>query len=395
MKILFICGSIEPGKDGVGDYTRRLSVELIKKGNQIFIIALNDRYSEKVFAGIQTEETCPIPILRLPFVCSYKCRFINFKKCIEEFQPDWVSLQYVPYAFNKRGMPFTILHFWYQLRKLDCKQTVTFHEIAIRFQWHPKTWLIGIAQRIIANILSSQALCSFTSIRLYQQYILLNKQKNILLPIGSNVSINNFSEIERETLRKKLNWENSIILTYFGTNPRHIGQSFEAICKLRQHGYDVKLLLIGALNSDWVKDAHAEIARLRLSKHVHFTGFLPDYEIFYYLKIADIYLGLFDQGLSFKSGTIAAAFAAGLPVVATQGDMTDLDWGIEDGEALLFYDHSVQHLVHQIEKLINNHRMREQMSQAAYTFYQKKLSWNVLAHNYISRLKSSILKTSK
>jgi hypothetical protein len=24
IKILFICGSLEPGKDGVGDYTRRL-----------------------------------------------------------------------------------------------------------------------------------------------------------------------------------------------------------------------------------------------------------------------------------------------------------------------------------------------------------------------------------
>ena len=32
MKIVFICGCLEPGKDGVGDYTRRLSAELIDHG---------------------------------------------------------------------------------------------------------------------------------------------------------------------------------------------------------------------------------------------------------------------------------------------------------------------------------------------------------------------------
>ena len=30
MNLLFICGSLEPGKDGVGDYIRRLSSELLQ-----------------------------------------------------------------------------------------------------------------------------------------------------------------------------------------------------------------------------------------------------------------------------------------------------------------------------------------------------------------------------
>ena len=41
MKLIFICGSLEPGRDGVGDYTRRLAGELIRQGHQIAIIALN------------------------------------------------------------------------------------------------------------------------------------------------------------------------------------------------------------------------------------------------------------------------------------------------------------------------------------------------------------------
>ena len=42
MKIAFICGSIEPGRDGVGDYTRRLAIELIKNSYEVAVIALHE-----------------------------------------------------------------------------------------------------------------------------------------------------------------------------------------------------------------------------------------------------------------------------------------------------------------------------------------------------------------
>ena len=43
MKILFFCGSAEPGKDGVGDYTRRLCGELLRIGHETQILSLFDR----------------------------------------------------------------------------------------------------------------------------------------------------------------------------------------------------------------------------------------------------------------------------------------------------------------------------------------------------------------
>ena len=42
MKILFICGSTGRGHDGVGDYTRRLCAELIRRGEKIQILSLYD-----------------------------------------------------------------------------------------------------------------------------------------------------------------------------------------------------------------------------------------------------------------------------------------------------------------------------------------------------------------
>jgi hypothetical protein len=42
LKILFVCSCLEPGLDGVGDYTRRLAVELVALGHSCTLLALAD-----------------------------------------------------------------------------------------------------------------------------------------------------------------------------------------------------------------------------------------------------------------------------------------------------------------------------------------------------------------
>ena len=49
MNILFICGSAEPGKDGVGDYTRRLCGELLRTGHRTRILALCDNHASFIY----------------------------------------------------------------------------------------------------------------------------------------------------------------------------------------------------------------------------------------------------------------------------------------------------------------------------------------------------------
>lgn len=106
MKILFICGSLENGNDGVGDYTRRLASELIRQGHNTAIIALNDRYISSVEQTNQESEDTKVAVLRLPAVLSKKEKYSNAGKFIQDFNPEWLSLQFVPYSFQKRGLPF-------------------------------------------------------------------------------------------------------------------------------------------------------------------------------------------------------------------------------------------------------------------------------------------------
>jgi hypothetical protein len=106
LRIAFLCGSLEPGFDGVGDYTRRLAGELTKQGHSTVIIALHDKTVPDKLEEKQTVDNIELPVLRIPAHYSSKKRFRSAGEWIRTFNPDWLSLQYVPYSFQNKGLPF-------------------------------------------------------------------------------------------------------------------------------------------------------------------------------------------------------------------------------------------------------------------------------------------------
>src|SRR5690606_23289428 len=95
MKILFICGALEEGKDGVGDYTRRLAGELVRHGHQATIIAYNDRHISTIMDSVQQDGDTAVQVLRLPSVLKAKEKVKLSRDYAQQFQPDWISLQLV------------------------------------------------------------------------------------------------------------------------------------------------------------------------------------------------------------------------------------------------------------------------------------------------------------
>lgn len=130
MKIIFICGSLEPGRDGVGDYTRRLACELIRQGNLIAVLALYDRSINGIIMGKQDLEGVNIKVLRLGANESPVNRFFYAQKWIEKLNPEWLSLQYVPFSFHNKGLPWSLAK---KLKKLDAGRNwhIMFHELWI------------------------------------------------------------------------------------------------------------------------------------------------------------------------------------------------------------------------------------------------------------------------
>src|SRR3974390_3291412 len=101
MKIAFLCSSLEPGRDGVGDYTRRLAGELIRQGHPCILTGLNDALISDAVTGSQEVEQTQVPALRLPDSMPWLERARRAREWLCGFGPDWYSLQFVPFGFHR------------------------------------------------------------------------------------------------------------------------------------------------------------------------------------------------------------------------------------------------------------------------------------------------------
>lgn len=104
MKIAFLCSNLEPGRDGVGDYTRRLAGELIRQGHPSLAIALNDWHISKTLIEVQESEGTPLSVLRLASGKPWEDRVVKARDRLDDFKPDWVSFQFVTFGYHRKGL---------------------------------------------------------------------------------------------------------------------------------------------------------------------------------------------------------------------------------------------------------------------------------------------------
>jgi len=96
MRIAFVTSCLEPECDGVGDYTTLLAAECTSRGHDVTRLALHDRHAQAVLQAPG--------LLRLPQALSWEERGNLARRWLEEFSPEWVSLQFVAFGFHPRGL---------------------------------------------------------------------------------------------------------------------------------------------------------------------------------------------------------------------------------------------------------------------------------------------------
>lgn len=129
------------GRDGVGDYLRRLQAELTARGATVPLVGLADRE-----VGAPTEE--PGPTLRLPSAWPLRQRVGHARRWLQPFQAEILSLHVVPYAWHPKGLAFNLAR---EVRSLaeDYRLHLFFHELWIGEGWD-EPWrhrLVGQVQR--------------------------------------------------------------------------------------------------------------------------------------------------------------------------------------------------------------------------------------------------------
>jgi len=204
MKILFICGSLEPGSDGVGDYTCRMAGELIRQGHQSCVVGLNDKFILTSKREIRKDEETPVNILRIPTRMSWQNKKKIAASFIAEFNPQIASLQFVPYGFHSKGIPIRLPKYLNSLSSRKFKWHIMFHEswIATNKKTIFKNRIVSLLQKfIIKNIIKKLRIKAISTSNVHYQQIL--GQEGIqagVLPLPSNIPI---STVTLEKMRRE------------------------------------------------------------------------------------------------------------------------------------------------------------------------------------------------
>ena len=309
MKYLFLCGSLEPGKNGVGDYTRRLGGALIREGYDVKILSLFDQNAAKITNETQLIEETSVHVLRIPKGYSFISRLEKTKQLIREFNPHWISLQYVPNAFNSNGIPLW-LPFFLKKIKANYKTQVMFHELA-----YPSTTLSYKIIRFIQFkiIKYIQLYFSPNVIHTHTPYYIATLKKYKIearpLPLFSNIPKVNFKLLKKD--------KNCFKLGLFGQikTTKKIIKIVEHISKVLDIEKKIfEIVLLGAKINDAEKFEN-DIKSNEINAKVIIKGFLKDFEISKELQKLDLGMSAVPQHAHGKSGSLAAFFEHDLNVI--------------------------------------------------------------------------------
>ena len=388
-KVLFISKDFPNMFGAIGDYTYHISKELSKNKIDVYVLT---SLNEKVIREIKGYDVKILPLIkRWGFLGIYK-----IVKIIEMINPDFIFLQYVPYMYNYYGIPIWICFLAFILKIKNFKFNITFHEVAIRFDIKKTKYiLIAVFQRIIAYLLCIFSKRIITSIQHYKRMLnILNlfSKKIFIIPIPSNILPIKLDENEIKKIKNRIAPNKEFVISIFGQDPKKSEVLIPVIKILNEQGIKVKLLFVGNFPTHWINNLKERSKELGITELLYFTGYLSPDEVYKHLCASDLFISLenIDKkgqgGVSTKSGSIAAAYAAGLPIIGTKGDMTD-DFFKNLENIFLIKKLEVDEIVNAIKKIIIDKELYNRLKYFSKKTYEEKLNWKIIGEKYMSLIK--------
>lgn len=313
MKIVFICGALEEGRDGVGDYTRRLAAELIRQGHTAAVVAIRDLHTEAPIAGAQVADGTPVPVLRIPAAWPGQERFAAARQWLEEAAPDWLSLQFVPFAFHEKGLALDLHRLLASLSAPTRRWHVMFHELWVGMDTEAplKHKLWGKAQKQLVRTLlkALRPDVIHTQTRTYQAQLARFGYQAHYLPLFANIPVSPPAAARLEAAAHPLSF-----VVFGNIQPGAPLEQFaqEAARYARQSDRSISLTTVGRCGSELDRLAAAWRAQ---ELPLEVLGEQPVEKISEVLHHASVGLSTTPFLQTEKSGTVAAMREHGLPVL--------------------------------------------------------------------------------
>lgn len=341
MKVLFISGSLESGNGGA-DYTKELARVFCEHGVEIALLSLYDYNREDIaepefILGRDNHFKCRI--LRISKHQSQQIRIKKADEFVTNFEPNIISLQYGPYAFQKKGIPFNLI---YVLKKINRAYHwhIMFHEIWIgtNHRLNTKDLIIKSLQRLVLKTLIRVLKVSFTTTSIPLYRALLSAYDTKISPVFGNIPISKTAEGGRVDLNDTLQ------VVHFGSFTSELDlftKQLQLIKKIAGNYPKSKKVFVIMGNGGPYKETAVNLIKAFLEEFtVKDEGILPAEEISKIFLKSHLGLSRADLNMLGKSGSSIAMLEHGLPIIVkgTKSPNENEFLDARYGEQLIFLD---------------------------------------------------------
>lgn len=368
MRIIFLCGSLEPGRDGVGDYTRRLAATLIKQGCQVVMISLRDN---SVHQFTTTSQNCGyefVPVFRLPATMNSTTRFTKIKECVSLFNPDWISLQYVPFAFHPKGLPFGLARSLNTLGK-GIRWHIMVHELWVGMDQEASLKFIywgWLQKQLIKSLLTKlKPAVIHTQSNLYIKMLEKIGFKANHLPLFGNIPLVLYTPKNDIKYDVSNDSHKTVSFVVFGnihhSAPIELFANEVRLYKINS-GVNVVLKMIGRCG---VEQPYWEKTWKEAGLTIEVSGEQPEATISEVLSTASFGISTTPASLIEKSGALAAMREHGLPVLCVSRS-----WHPRGFKELQLPEGIIQYKEGELNQFISTHSHKDNFTNISYITQQ-------------------------
>ena len=372
MKIMIISPAFPPDNSGVGDYTEMLAEGLSDK-HEVIVITSEQK-------GLPQKEKGRFHILRgIKKWGGYN--LFSILSIVKQFSPDLIIVQYVSFLYGKGGINITFPLFAVCLRVRYRVMTMV-HEPFISFGHSVKYFLISIVQRLMLFFLIIGSDRIGVSIKVWERmlkrFFFWRRSNFKWIPVSSNIKIVS----KDSTFKIPVGFENRLILTFFGSfhYAKMVDYVIASLEFLIKKGYNAGLIVIG--QDETTISAHIKELPDYLRERIFCTGYCSSEDVSRYLSITDIFLLPLIDGISSRRTTLMTALKHGVPVVSTNGFLTD-DIFLQENFTLLSPSTDKALFVANVVRMADDDTLRKNMGKRGKEAYEKYFSERLMIERYL------------
>lgn len=322
-----LTGEYPPQHGGVSDYTRLVARGLAEAGDRVVVWAPPSQSAEP-------SSDSRIDVRRLPDRFGRGALKMIGSVLDRTSEPYRLLVQYVPHSFGWKGanLPFCL---WLRARRRD-HVWIMFHEVAYPFERGAglRRHALAAVNRVMASLVGDAAERSFVSIPAWQTGVeaVIRKGTPLMwLPVPNSIEI--VDDRRRSADIAGRYGQGRPLVGHFGTYGALITPLLRpAIVSLIARS-ECQVLLIGRGS----REACESIAAVHpeLADRLQATGSLNAEEISQHLRACTLMMQPYPDGISSRRTSAMAALAHGVPVVTTEGRLSEPLWRESDAVMLV------------------------------------------------------------